>query len=90
MWKPIPGGRQHKATYASDKKRPGSYLIRVEGPHSMEFEGREVPVTRKDNSEQMETLGRGVWTGEDDESGLPVTLYKFESKPKEKKPPTDF
>lgn len=75
--------RQHKATYASDKRNPGGYLIRVQGPHAAAFAGREVPVTRKDNSESLEKLTVAIWAGVDDETAQPVALYRFESKPRE-------
>lgn len=81
------GRRQHKATYAKDKKK-GGYLVRVLGPCAAEFAGREVPVTRKDDSESMEKLSDLIWSGIDtgtDEhpgTGKPVALYKFEPKPK--------
>lgn len=73
--------RQHKATYAADKKK-GGYLVRVEGPHATAFVGREVPVTRKDDSESTETLERLIWSGIDQESGKPVALYSFKAKPR--------
>lgn len=75
--------RAHKASYAKDKKK-GGYLIRVEGPHSNAFAGREIPVSMKSGDEQLETLGTLIWTGKDQETGLPVTLYTFVAKPKEK------
>lgn len=75
--------RAHKATYATDKKTPGKYLVRVEGPHAAAFAGREVPVVRKDSSESLELLTRCIWAGVDETSGKPVALYKFEEKPKE-------
>ena len=56
----------------------------------MEFEGREVPVTMKSGEEHMETLGKPVWTGEDTESHESVSLYHFEAKPREVKPPAEF
>jgi len=72
--------QEHRASYAKDK-RYGGYLIRVEGPHSNMFEGREVPVVRKDSVEEtMEKLMGVVWTGKDNKSGKPVTLYRFEQK----------
>lgn len=83
-------GRQHKATYASDKKRPGKYLVRVIGPNADKFSTREVPVTRKDDSESMETLGRIVWTGTDTETGKPVALYQFTEKEREPDPDFDW
>lgn len=80
------GKRSHKATYATDKKN-GGYLIRVQGPQSNAFVGREVPVTTKDGSEHVEKLVRLIWTGTDDGqvSGYvgPCALYTFASKPKE-------
>lgn len=78
-----PGKRLHKATYSTDKKY-GGYIVRVEGPTSNAFAGREVPVTTRDGAEHLEKLTKIIWTGKDKESGNPVTLYKFESKPKEK------
>lgn len=74
--------RQHRATYATDK-RSGGYLIRVAGPYAERFTGREVPVTLKSGKEHNEKLTRLIWTGQDQESGEPVALYKFEAKPKE-------
>jgi len=75
--------RNHRATYSTDK-RNGGYLVRVEGPNASAFVGREVPVITKDGQEHMETLERLIWTGIDTESGKPVSLYKFVSKPREK------
>lgn len=72
--------RSHKATYARDNKK-GGYLIRVEGPHASKFAGKEVPVTRMDNSESNEKLNRMIWSGTDKETGKPVALYTFEPKP---------
>jgi len=68
--------RQHKATYARDKKK-GGYLIRVEGPFSNRFSARKVPVTRKDNTEHEEALDQLIWSGKDKESGKLVALYTF-------------
>ncbi len=82
--------RKHKATYASDKKT-GGYLVRVIGPNAADFAGREVPVTTMTGVEHMEKLTKLVWSGVDKGwedrpgTGLPAALYKFESKPKEKK-----
>ena len=75
--------RAHRATYASDK-RNGGYLIRVVGPHSNAFAGRDVPVTRKNGDETDEKLERMIWTGLDKETGEPVSLYKFVARPREK------
>ena len=79
---PAVGKRLHKATYAKDKLK-GGYLVRVEGLHSNMFAGRDVPVVRKDDSETVETLDSLIWTGKDNESGKPVTLYSFVAKPKD-------
>lgn len=76
------GERAHKATYARDKRK-GGYLIRVQGPHAASFAGREVPVTRKDDSESMEKLDAMIWSGTDTDSGKPVALYSFVAKPKD-------
>lgn len=73
---------QHKATYARDKRK-GGYLIRVAGPFAERFAGREVPVTRKDDSTNTEKLLELVWTGPDKESGKPVALYSFEPRPRD-------
>jgi hypothetical protein len=75
--------RQHKATYARDKKK-GGYIIRVIGPNAASFAGREVPVTRMDDSESMEKLIALIWSGTDEETSRPVALYSFEARPKEK------
>lgn len=75
--------RKHKATFATDKRNPGQYLIRIEGPTASAFAGREVPVTRKDDTETIERLTKCIWSGVDDNSGKPVALYKFEAKPKD-------
>ena len=80
--KPEQAKRAHKATYARDKRK-GGYLVRVMGPYADRFAGREVPVTRKDNSESPEKLTHIVWSGKDAETGMPVSLYHFEPKPKD-------
>lgn len=72
--------RSHKATYARDNKK-GGYLIRVQGPHANKFAGKEVPVTRMDDSESTEKLKGMIWSGTDKETGKPVALYTFEPKP---------
>jgi hypothetical protein len=74
--------RLHRATYAKDKRK-GGYLVRVQGPHSNMFVGRAVPVTMKNGSEQEETLEALIWSGKDQETGEPVTLYSFVAKPRE-------
>jgi hypothetical protein len=73
--------RQHKATYATDKKN-GGYLIRVEGPNSNAFSGKIVPVVKRDDSESAEALDRLIWTGKDAETGKLVSLYSFVQKPR--------
>lgn len=77
-----PVKRQHKATYARDKRK-GGYLIRVAGPNASKFVGRVVPVTRRDDSESLEKIDALIWSGIDDESGAPVALYSFIPKPSE-------
>lgn len=84
--------RLHKATFARDKRNPGGYLIRVEGPTAAAFAGREVPVTRQDGTESMEKLTVAVWAGIDEgqpasngrparaATGKPVALYHFEAR----------
>lgn len=81
--------RQHKATYARDKRK-GGYMVRVEGPYAHRFAGRKVPVTRKDNSETEETLTELVWAGTDNDSGKPVALYHFEATPRDELPDVPF
>lgn len=81
--KPAP---RHKATFARDNLNPGKWNIRVEGPDCTKFEGREVPVTKLDGSQQVEKLGKPFWSGVSD-NGAPCCLYKFEQKPKA--PPED-
>ena len=80
--KPEATKRQHKATYARDKRK-GGYLIRVAGPHAEVFAGKEVPVTTMGGEEHKERLVGLIWTGIDKESGDRVALYMFESKPRE-------
>jgi hypothetical protein len=79
--------RKHRATYANDK-RSGGYLVRVAGPYPNRFAGKEVPVTTKDGGEHIEKLLRLVWTGTDNgeyggKAGEPVSLYTFESRPRD-------
>lgn len=76
------GKRQHKATYATDKRK-GGYLVRVQGPNANAFAGRKVPVTRKDDSEDIEELERLIWSGKDEETGQPCALYSFKAKPRD-------
>lgn len=81
-----PAQRLHKATYARDKRNPGSYLIRVIGPNAGSFAGRDVPVTRKDDTESVETLEMAIWAGTDEETGRPVALYRFSQRPRDDEP----
>ena len=87
--------RAHKATYATDKRK-GGYLVRVIGPNAGSFIGREIPVTKKDNSESMETLDRLIWSGIDSGTkekpgtGQPAALYTFKAKPREEVEETLF
>ena len=74
--------RLHRATYSRDKKK-GGYLVRIEGPTAERFAGRQVPVTTKNGTEHVEKLEKLLWSGVDAESGKPVALYTFESKPAE-------
>lgn len=76
-----PAKRKHKATYAADKKK-GGWMIRVQGPNAGAFAGKEVPVTMRNESEHTEKLDRLVWSGIDDETKQPVSLYTFVPKPK--------
>lgn len=75
------GKRQHVATYARDKKK-GGYIIRVEGPSSSAFAGREVPVSTLAGTEHTEKLIALIWTGKNKETNKPVSLYTFAAKPK--------
>ena len=79
---PAKGERKHKASYGRDKLK-GGYIIRVEGPNASAFAGRQVPVTKLDGSESVETLSTLIWTGNDEKTGRPVALYHFEPKPRE-------
>jgi hypothetical protein len=75
----------HVATFATDKRKPGKYNIRVIGPTAGVFSGRTVPVTHKDHSKSMEELTTCFWLGVDEETGTPVALYHFVEKPREEK-----
>lgn len=81
MAKDITTKPRHRATYARDKKK-GGYLIRVAGPDSNAFAGRDVPVTTKDGGTHTEKLDRLIWAGKDQESGDNVSLYSFVAKPR--------
>lgn len=79
---PLKEGRKHRATYARDNRK-GGYMVRVTGPYPERFAGREIPVTTRAGDEHTETLDKLVWAGKDKESGEPVALYTFVSKPRE-------
>lgn len=74
--------RLHRATFGRDKRK-GGYLVRVEGPNSERFSGREVPVTKRDGKETVEKLGALIWMGTDEKTGAKVALYSFEQKKRE-------
>lgn len=80
--------RQHRATYARDKRK-GGYLIRVVGPHAPMFVDKDVPVSRNDGTENMERLLKLVHSGTDDgkvvaaDKGKTYALYTFQAKPRE-------
>lgn len=80
--------RQHKATYSRDS-REGGWLLRIVGPNATKFSGRDVPVTRNDGTENMETVGKLITSGVDEgnviaaDKGKNYALYKFEPKPRE-------
>lgn len=76
------GKARHKATYATDKRK-GGYLVRVTGPDSNAFAGREVPVQTKDGSTHTEKLVKVQWAGKDKENGENVALYTFEGRPRD-------
>lgn len=76
-------GRAHSASYASDKKNPGKWLIRVAGPHASKFAGREVPVNTRSGEEHAELLDKAIWAGVDEETKENVCLYTFVAKPRE-------
>ena len=78
----MPQKTRHIATYATDKRK-GGYLVRVEGPDAAMFAGREVPVTVRSGTTHHERLDRLIWSGTDAETGKPVALYSFLSKPRE-------
>lgn len=75
------GKRNHRATFATDNRK-GGYMVRVEGPDCSKFAKRQVPVTRYDGTETVETLQNLIWAGNDAESGKPVALYKFVAHPR--------
>lgn len=78
----------HHATYARDKRK-GGYLIRVAGPYPERFAGREIPVTRMDQSVSTEKLDALIWTGVDEERGGNVALYSFVARPRDEEREAD-
>ena len=72
--------RTHRATYGRDKRK-GGYLVRVEGPHCTAFAGRKVPVTLKNGGETEAELDALIWSGKDQETGVPVAMYSMVPKP---------
>lgn len=73
---------QHKATYATDKKK-GGYLIRVVGPHAEKFATRIVPVTTKAGAVHDEDLIKLIASGPDQDTGTTWALYTFKAKPRD-------
>lgn len=70
-----------EATFAADKRRPGSWLTRVAVTDSENYpaEGDVVTVKRRDGSTCKATIGRCVWCGPDGErEGVDVALYMTE------------
>lgn len=79
---------KHRATWAKDRQN-GGYNVRVVGPMANRFGARkvkdedgketivyrDVPVTLKNGSQRMVKLGDVLWTGKDEDTGLPVALY---------------
>lgn len=76
--------RRHKATFCHDK-RTGGYNIWVSGPDANLFEGRTVPVTRKDDTEEMVTLDELKWAGTNPNGGGNAAVYSFTAKPRDDK-----
>lgn len=67
-----------KATFATDKHRPGSYLARVEvtPDESWPLPDETIKLTRKDGSTADVVLGKVVWSGPDGEKpGIEVALF---------------
>lgn len=89
---PSPSIPKHRATYTKSKTT-GEYLIRIVGPDAVHATGETIPVSTKSGDIHMETLGELVSQGIDDwigpgyePSGQPFALYRFDRKPREKKP----
>lgn len=86
---PSKDGRSHRATYAKDKMK-GGYLIRIDGPQAPKLGRRWVPVTRIDNSENMEFTMDLIWSGTDENSGKPVALFSMWKAPKQEEDEIPF
>lgn len=78
---PSRDGRSHRATFSRDKYE-GGYNVKVVGPAAKRMEGRWVPVTKKDDSEEMRYLLRLVFGGTDDDTGQPMAIYKCWAEPR--------
>jgi hypothetical protein len=83
-----------KCTFSADKRKPGSYLARVEvsGDEPWPDFGSEVTLTRMDGSLARIILGsKCVWSGPDGEKpGVEVALFTIErslDEPKGRKSP---
>jgi hypothetical protein len=76
-------GRTHVASYTKIRDIPFKWFIRVVGPHAGRFAGRDIPVARKDGSEETEKLIKLIWQGDDRDTGKPVAIYEFVAKPKQ-------
>lgn len=79
---PSKDGRLHWATYAKDKMK-GGYNVRIIGPQASKMRNRWVPVTRIDNTENMEFVRDIIWSGVDDDTKQPVALYSMWKAPKD-------
>ena len=62
-----------QATYSKDKRNEGQYNVRVVGDGAHDLEGQTVHVRTASGAEKPETLGRRIWSGDD--NGQPVALY---------------
>lgn len=53
-------------------KTEGDWLIRGPSGYSI---GEDIEITKKDGSTQPATLGKCIWTGQDNRTGDDVSLY---------------